>query len=998
MFKKIFSSGLISFCVFLNVFSAEDYSKQLFTDFSSNSKLEGTAGKFVSPQNLTIEKTASGGSAMIVCRGAYIPIVALESKLKADEDYGYSFDITRLDNNSAMCCGFENATHKASAMIYYATDGVLKIRKPGNLVVYDTTGMVLKPKKKYHITVAVNAVAKLVNISVDGVGSYQAPIEFLPDLDRFVFSAQKPDGNQNLIENFRLYRKPGRIINRENGVKGNEVVSETNKAYLKLLQKAVDGATNETFEVPEKTTFEIVLPKRIIATAVQIYGGKVEYRFTPSGACAPRSYIVEGLSNGSWVNLVTEDNASDVCKEDGLSAEERVLRHDIKPIPIDRVRIKFLRSYDTGNRIAGQVAEENRAMHLREVEILTDKVVAQQVQLPSLIAMDFRLPVYRNADKAELTLIAAKSKLTPLDGSLTITAPTGEVIRTQKLSWNHGKNKIMIDNLQNLAAGRYKVALETEAGKLVRLLRLEKISEIQPPSVTPVMDGKKMYFTPDKYVLAEIDNLKVGVSKTELIEQVRTPSPDKLILYGTHFYQAEDGRYIVGVEDYDYKGNLFAKRTPRYMAADSLYGPFYKIDKLPPVKAKFSPKKNFQSGSFPKPPAGTKFEFYEPDKHGKIALGNLSYIYFYKKTDLGCMTALPRHYYVTGKTDNGQYVLMRREPLFRDVGYYGENDFDDGFMTNDNFGGMWISPDGKECFWAQGQTVKRSAPYALEFDNLQTGMRLITIYSTVDGVNWKLRNTMTAPDELDSEGAQHYGVSIMPLADGDLYLGSLFSYDGTTQQIYIDLIYSRDGIDFHRFKDRRAFVRSYDPKDWYFGHIFTNNNFVKEGKYYYQQASYCTHIAHFAFEVVFFVPQIADITAEMFRKRFEQRDLANKWPFFAQVGGYNGLAELARNSYYVAGAVKFRADGWFGLEAEAQEGSFKTQKFKAAGALTANAEIASDGYIDLQLCTIDGKVLQEKRLSGDDLNLAVFDKLPDSEFYIQGKMKNAILYTLNFSK
>ncbi len=87
-----------------------------------------------------------------------------------------------------------------------------------------------------------------------------------------------------------------------------------------------------------------------------------------------------------------------------------------------------------------------------------------------------------------------------------------------------------------------------------------------------------------------------------------------------------------------------------------------------------------------------------------------------------------------------------------------------------------------------------------------------------------------------------------------------------------------------------------------------------------------------------------------------------------------------------------------GLEAESKEGSFKTQKIKATGSVTANAQINADGYIDLQLCSADGKVLQEKRLSGDDLSLAVFDKLPDAEFYIAGKMKNAVLYTLNFSK
>ena len=514
------------------------------------------------------------------------------------------------------------------------------------------------------------------------------------------------------------------------------------------------------------------------------------------------------------------------------------------------------------------------------------------------------------------------------------------------------------------------------------------------------MAGKKMFFTPDNFNLIKSEELDVTVFPPEMRELVRTPSPDKLLLQGTHFYRARDGRYIIGVKDRLYhNGALFGTPVPRILAADQIDGPYYVIDHFPErANTRSTSGKIFHSPQFPKPPAGTKFELYDSKKHGKIPLANLSYVHSYKAEDYGCVQAIPRTYWVTGKTKKGQWVMMRPKHLFWDNSQFDEEEYEDGFRTNDNFGGMWLSKDGKEIFWAQGQLLKRSAPYVLPYDNLQTGIRMMTIYSSSDGINWKIRNSLTSPNEKDSEVAQHYGVMLFPIKEGDLLLGYLYNYDSLAQQIYIELVYSRDGVDFHRFPGGKPFCRTDNPTDWYFGHIFVNQNFIREGMYYYQQASYCTPIAHFACEVIFFAPNLQAVTSEQFRIRFKDRELAERWPYFQKIGGYEGLADLAHHAYYAAGSLKFRVDGWFGLKTrKGKNGRFETRLLSGGTTLYANAAIASNGKVSFTLLDAEGRVLQTKTIRRNDIRQKIFDLPSTGKYRLRGIMKDAVLYTLYFN-
>ena len=155
-------------------------------------------------------------------------------------------------------------------------------------------------------------------------------------------------------------------------------------------------------------------------------------------------------------------------------------------------------------------------------------------------------------------------------------------------------------------------------------------------------------------------------------------------------------------------------------------------------------------------------------------------------------------------------------------------------------------------------------------------------------------------------------------------------------------------------------------------------------------------MAHFYFEAYNGASSLAAVKGSVFRQRFEDRGLAENWPHFEKVGGYDGLAKLTNKGGFTSGIIKFRVDGWFYLQAKDQDGTFSTNLMNANGKITANAEIAADGFIKLELCSADGKVLAEKIISGDSTEIPVFDTVPAGDFFIRGTMKNAKLYTLNF--
>ena len=951
--------------------------------------LESFAPDFTNPQSFTtsfgalkdqrkLEFTDDGR--LLLRRGGPWPFVELSCELSEEEDFGYSFDLTRLDDNSSMCCGFDDGKQHYTGMIYFNPDGVLNVLNPQGL--YNRTKLALKSGVPYHVSVAVRRATSRATVEIEGVGKHVGMVALHPHLRFFRLNPQAPDGNKNAIGNFELHRLPSRMADHENVATGLEMEVVGPDGNVTKTSFLTDGDFQTDVMFTEKTSLMAVFPQAVELTAIQLYGG------TENGKCSPKTFAVEGLVDGKWQLLVNCADAQDFAGIRGIRAEERFVIGKFNPTVVERVRIRLEAAHG-----AGQVA-------LREIELLSTKKCEQTVPLSELLQMEFRLPIHRNISKAVITFVVADHVQAPHEGILSIIQEDGNLFQKREIQLKKGRFDVTLTGLATLPAGRHWTVFETNRGTIKRLLRVERMSSEQGSSETRLVAGKKWMFTPDMYDLSDWDCVDVRVFPPEIHKIAQTPDEQYLIMTGSEFYQTTDGRYCLTATDFGYGGGMFSeKRQKRIFVSDKPDSGYMQVAEKPPVGKRVNPLRPFRPASFPKAPQGTQFEFYDPQKHGKIALGDLNYVYSYEPKDYGCVKAKPKTYWVTGRTAEGKFVMMRREPLFTDFGNYGEEDFDNGFMTNDNFGGMWLSFDGTECYWAQGQTVKRSPPYAVPYDNLQTGLRLMTIYSTRDGIDWQYRHCMEVPSIMDSEGAQHYGATLMPLADANLMLAMLYNYDADAQQIYNELLYSRDGLHFHRFPRCKPFVRGKIEWycEWYYGHAFLGQQWVQDGNDLYQLANYCTPLPHFAHEVVMMHSKLKQVTADDLRLRFEKRQLATRWPHFDNVGGWEGLAELIRQSYYAVGVIKMRVDGWFGLCAYDTEGTFTTHKLCGCKCVYANANVQNYGRLKMELLDVDGTVLRSVDIRGNDLKLPVFEELAEEkEYRLRGTMRNTVLFSLSF--
>ncbi len=963
-------------------------------DFSKPETFNGKTAYFEMQKDLVFD-TLKGKKVLVLQRGKAPVRIRFREPLTAETDYGCSFTLRRGAVNSAFVVSFGGSGFlNAPGSVFFNSNRSVYIL--GKDKKWQKTDIALRDDRDYKISIHVSAFQKKYYVSIAGVGELEADFDSIPSSVYMMMNPQAPEGNMNYIANLKVYREKSRIVGKENGMLNSEVTIDDANVSKQSIGCLADGNISSSVGVPVNKIITVNLPRRIEAGSVQIYGGLMGIYENPSGACAPAGYVVEGFNNGTWQVLCKAENLPDLVNFRDLDDSKLFFRHDFTPLVVDSVRIRFTSSHDTLKRMGNKTIPSSQAVvHVREVEVLSDRDVEKKLSLTDLIEVEYRLPIYRNRDRAELTVVAKDHADTPKTAEIIVKSPDNKVVFQKKIDIRKGRHNYLIDNIGGLAPGRYITYFNTERGCFRRMLRIERIPEIKAPSAVQNMAGKKLFFTPDAFVFRERKNLSVQIYPAEMKSCAKTLNDECMLLNSNAFYRTKDNKFAFAVQDYPRGGFVDRKPSVRYIVSDKLEGSYAEVAEKPAAGKYFTPGKRFNDLSFANIPSNAKFVMYDKAVHGEIPLNNIRRVWSVQPKDYGCIKAPFRTHWIVGKALNGDYVFMRDKPLLTDIHLFGNDEFETGYTTNDNFGDMWLSADGRELFLSHGQTVRRFAPYAIPYDNLSMCFRLMTIYSTVDGINWQYRHTMTLPDEKDSDGAQHYGASMMPVADADLYLVYLFAYDGETQQIYVDLNYSRDGVHYYRFPDTKPFIATDDPESWYFGHVFVKNQYVKEGKYYYQLAGYCSDLPHFVPEVTTFVKG-RKVVADDFERRFEKRDLAGRLPYFDKVGGYDGIAEIGNRGRYYAGLAKYRADGWFGLTADAGEGTFATNNFNGVKAITANAAVKDGGFIKLEIVGKDGKVIKHVEINGDDLEIPVCDLDPAQEFFIRGTMKNAVLYTLYF--
>lgn len=150
---------------------------------------------------------------------------------------------------------------------------------------------------------------------------------------------------------------------------------------------------------------------------------------------------------------------------------------------------------------------------------------------------------------------------------------------------------------------------------------------------------------------------------------------------------------------------------------------------------------------------------------------------------------------------------------------------------------------------------------------------------------------------------------------------------------------------------------------------------------------------HYYAEPLFRHNKQSKITADDFKSIFGKRRMAESLPYFKSIGGWEGLAKHSREGHFAAGTISYRADGWFGVRAGDREGAFVTRPIQGGGQLTANAVVARDGLLRVELLDANDCVLDTATVQGDSIQSPVF-RMPAGDFRLRVTMRHADLYTV----
>ncbi len=918
----------------------------------------------------------------------------------AKEDLECAFDLMRQDNEGAVTViltGSAAGSKRLFGLIIGAGQGAVLLSGPdGN---YTYMRMTMAENKRFRFSCSYAAATKTATIRIDGQKIADLPVEEASIVDMLILS---PKTGHALADDIEIHSYPPSIKGHKSvlgGVKAKiELEGQPSREEILLT----DGNLEQPANVPMGATVTFWLPERAETYGMQIYGGAPDAAKNPSGDASPRGLVVHGFCNGTWLPLAEVKEADSVKAAD---VARNFLRLDFKPMLVDAVRLTMTDTNDTGKRLSAPdvvLDKKDRVVALREVAFFSTATQEEADEKPSLQA-EYRLPVYQDQKEAALTVVVPEG-LKAASATVAITSADGKECFKRAYPLKAGRQDLFVP-LEGIPDGRNMTVIDAgEAGGLKRLLRIERSVAEPLPSEPLAMAGRKLFFLPDGQEIAAYSNTTPEVFPATPHAIYTSERGKPLFVTGT-MRRAANGEYAVTIMARPLRSLLRGAAQTVLLTSSSLKGPWKVVDKLPQGTM---PALSFPADSprlLPMPPAGSKFRFYDPEKDGQIPLNRMG-LYFNgymndAERDYGCVVAPPRCRWPAATTEAGENLLMTREPVIYDKPYYAEDEFDDGYRTNDNGFGAWLSRDGQKLYYVNGQTLKRSAPYAIAYDNLPNCFRILSIWETSDGRDWKFSRYLAPPDENDSEGAQHYGGGRLVVRDGAFTLAYIIAYDSLTQQNYLELAYTRDGLHFHRFPGHKPFVRTNDPTSWHFGYMNPPQTVhYQDGNSIFSFINYISATPHFMAEVCTLYDDCKQVTAADVRRRFTGRGFVERWPFFKQVGGWEGVAEMARNRRESVGLIESRMDGWFGVAAGDGVAEVVTRRLSASGtALKLNATIEKGGFVEAQIKGADGNIIATKRLEeGDALDLSLFDKLPDGEFTITLRFSRARLYTLYFGK
>ena len=523
------------------------------------------------------------------------------------------------------------------------------------------------------------------------------------------------------------------------------------------------------------------------------------------------------------------------------------------------------------------------------------------------------------------------------------------------------------------------------------------------------MNGKKLFF-PDAHYLEKYSNIKFSGTQAKLEQAVKPDSVSEgFIRHGYQVYFDILGRICLPFYTVD---RFWSKKSrKKFIAVRS------NEDKSKWTMSKFTPssmpKKVRQKSPIHsvspvakpdwaikckngKPPV---LRFYNPQRDGKVNLKQVFVEAIRRKRSLdwGIISPPAASTWPVWYKTPGEAIVLTKTPLLQDRLPQGE--FEELTNSNDNYVGQWLSDDGKILSYARGRLLKRYPPFTAPYDNLASVARIISIISTTDGINWKY-SYMIPPDKNDPPVAQHYGGRVFRVPYGNgLMQAFVYRYWARSQQISVELAYSWDGANWHRYSGQPAFAENGKPGSWNAGSVMISSSAVARNGTVYQMLSWVCEGFHFYGDFYYNRSNMKEINGKKLRKYFKGRNLES-WPFFKHFGGYDGIAADIRKAGVSVGIASYREGGLFFMSASGDKtGSFVSRPINASNGMTANVSIAKGGFFTIDLIDKTGKVIPgyTKQFSpSDNINMSIFKNLPKIPFRIKVKMKKTKLFSFNF--
>lgn len=386
---------------------------------------------------------------------------------------------------------------------------------------------------------------------------------------------------------------------------------------------------------------------------------------------------------------------------------------------------------------------------------------------------------------------------------------------------------------------------------------------------------------------------------------------------------------------------------------------------------------------------------------GRRSLGNITLL-GYATSDDGIHWDKPRlgQLDVEGSTDNnlidigrtnceGMAVLFDADdpdPERRYKGFYWEHGGIDTFREHEGrtiWGegegdGMWMSfsPDGirwRDCganpVLAMGSDTTQSlvrdpvtGKYVV-FGRMNAGGRQVGRAESDDAVHFTEPGLVFAPDEIDEEGTQFYGMPL-DLYEG-IYLGMVWVYrEGVDGTIDTSLATSRDGIAWERTLDRQTFLSLGPEGGWEDGMARISQRFLTVGDriYFYYGGIQGAHTG----------------------RKYKQVTRAHQPAL--------GLATLRR-------------DGFVSMDAGEKEGALLTKPLRTDGAALHLNLCAPAGQAIAEITDDRGHALEgwtSGPVTGDSVDAVAsfprpLDALGDQTVRLRMRLRNASLFSYWFS-